>query len=272
MIKTPDRFLALNQFLIDPQSQLYIIDQFYHANRHFPQHKDKISKISIVLNGQLKETTKRTEVFAKTASLVVKPRTALHANTFGPKGSRVISILVKDEYWQENDLNGILKKLQWFHDLPHARAGLQFVRELYETPSAEGLEENFIELLAALEYTSPDTGTPPPWLSVVKERLEDEHETPPSLKTLARMVGVHPVYLARVFRKYYHCSVKEFIRTFRVQRVIGQLSSSLTPLVQIAMDAGFADQSHFSRQFKGEMGMSPGAFRKLFQNPGLKLY
>lgn len=272
MTKAPDRFLALHQFLVNPAEHLFVIDQFYQPNLYYPVHTDKISKISIVLNGQLKESTGRQEVYAKTASLVVKPQSEQHTNTFGPKGARVISVLVKDEYWLENDLNGILKRLQWFHDLQHARAGLRFVKELAEKPSANGLEENFIELLAALEYTVPERGTPPLWLSAVKDRLKDESETPPSLKALAQWVGVHPVYLARIFRKYYHCSIKDFIRTFRVQQVIGQLSSSQTPLVQIAMDAGYADQSHFSRQFKGEMGMSPGAFRKFFRNPGLKLF
>lgn len=265
--KAPDKFAALQSYLIDPAIPLHVVDQFYGPDRYFAPHKDQISKISIVLNGQLKETIGGKEVYAQNASLVVKPRTARHANLFGPTGTRVISILVKDAYWQENDLDGILQQLQWFHELHHTKAALLFVRELYASNEAHGLEENFIELLAALKYEAPESTPPPSWLALVKERLTDEFEAPPSLKTLAQWVDLHPVYLARVFRKYYHCSMKDFIRTFRVQKAIGELSSSRTPLVQIAMDTGYADQSHFSRQFKGEMGISPGAFRKIFHNP-----
>ena len=265
--KAPDQFTRLSHFLFDKNTHLHVVDQFYRPDRYFPPHKDQISKISIVLNGQLKESIAGKEVYAGNASLVIKPRTIKHANLFGPKGTRVISILVKDDYWQENDLNGILQNIQWFHQLHHAKAALLFVRELHAAPTAQGLEENFIELLAALEDSAPDSAPPPPWLALVKERLADEFETPPSLKTLAQWVDLHPVYLARVFRKYYRCSIKEFIRTLRVQRAIGELSSSRTPLVQIAMDIGYADQSHFTRQFKGEMGISPGAFRKLFHHP-----
>ncbi|MGI9006144.1 MAG: helix-turn-helix domain-containing protein [Streptosporangiaceae bacterium] len=35
------------------------------------------------------------------------------------------------------------------------------------------------------------------------------------------------------------------------------------PLAQTAIEAGFADQAHFTRTFKAAFGMTPGRYRKL---------
>jgi AraC-like DNA-binding protein len=34
------------------------------------------------------------------------------------------------------------------------------------------------------------------------------------------------------------------------------------PLIEVALDAGFADQAHFSREFKRTFGVTPSDFRR----------
>lgn len=102
-----------------------------------------------------------------------------------------------------------LSELRWFHHLQYTRASMKSIQEALSTKSLENLDEHFIELLAALQYTPPSTAIPPAWLQALQERLQDEWEAPPPIRALAEWVGVHPVYLARAFRKYYHCSIKD---------------------------------------------------------------
>jgi AraC family transcriptional regulator len=75
-------------------------------------------------------------------------------------------------------------------------------------------------------------------------------------------VGVHPVTLARGFRRAYGCSVGAYLRRLRVARAAQRLAETDDALAEIALEAGFADQSHFSNLFRRETGVSPSAFRR----------
>jgi AraC-like DNA-binding protein len=103
----------------------------------------------------------------------------------------------------------------------------------------------------------------PPWLEEVRKILNAEFAERPKLYEIAAKVGVHPVHLARQFRKYFGSSVKEYVRKLRVDFACQQLLASDAPPAQIASAAGFADQSHFSRTFKRVHGMTPGRYRAL---------
>ena len=83
----------------------------------------------------------------------------------------------------------------------------------------------------------------------------------PTLAALAREVGVHPVHLAHEFRRFYRESVGEYARRLRVERACAEMARSERPLSEIAADAGFYDQSHFTNVFKRHTGLTPAEFR-----------
>lgn len=105
---------------------------------------------------------------------------------------------------------------------------------------------------------------PPPWLERVQEQIEDEFRQHHTLKSLARVAGVHHVHLAREFRQRFGCTVGHYIRQRRIEFACHRLRVSEGPLADVAFDAGFADQSHFTNTFRRLVGMSPGAFRTRF--------
>ncbi|PYT11530.1 MAG: hypothetical protein DMG59_26165 [Acidobacteria bacterium] len=86
-----------------------------------------------------------------------------------------------------------------------------------------------------------------------------EHLT---LTDIAGQVRVHPVHLARAFRKRYTYRIGDFIRKLRVEAACSELLPSDAPIAEIAARAGFTDQSHLSRVMKRHAGISPAAFRK----------
>ena len=69
---------------IDRKNRLIDISYFPHAKYDF--HCDNVSRISIVLSGELKETVGSKEIFAQTASLVIKPSSVAHKNVFWTSG------------------------------------------------------------------------------------------------------------------------------------------------------------------------------------------
>ncbi|HEX5732840.1 MAG TPA: AraC family transcriptional regulator [Blastocatellia bacterium] len=102
---------------------------------------------------------------------------------------------------------------------------------------------------------------PPRWLEQTKEMLHECFLEPLTLSGIAETVGVHPVYLASVFRRYYRCSVGEYKRQLQVEFACGEIARTDAPLSQIALAAGYCDQAHFSRMFKRVTGMTPAEYR-----------
>ncbi|HMB89928.1 MAG TPA: helix-turn-helix transcriptional regulator, partial [Rhodothermales bacterium] len=75
-------------------------------------------------------------------------------------------------------------------------------------------------------------------------------------------VDMHPVHLTRVFRTYYRVSIGTFLRRLRLDWAASQLATAPDSLADIALQAGFADQSHFTRAFKKYTGVTPGHYRR----------
>src|SRR5262249_59202959 len=91
---------------------------------------------------------------------------------------------------------------------------------------------------------------PPRWLARVRDILHEGFARSPTLGELAERAGMHPVHVATAFRQHYGCTVGAYLRRRRVECACRQLTTSAAPLAEIALTAGFADQSHFSRVFK----------------------
>ena len=83
------------------------------------------------------------------------------------------------------------------------------------------------------------------------------------MSQLAQEVGVHPVHVARTFRAAYDLTPGQYLRRLRVDWAAEQIKNTERPLVEIALAAGFADQSHLSRAFKSYLSTTPAAWRRL---------
>jgi AraC family transcriptional regulator len=108
-------------------------------------------------------------------------------------------------------------------------------------------------------------GQPPSWLAQARDMIQDQFTESLSISEIATTVGVHPVHLARTFRKYHGFSVGDYVRRLRIERARLDISSSGLSLAEIALKAGFCDQGHLSRVFKRFTGMTPAKYRALFR-------
>lgn len=101
----------------------------------------------------------------------------------------------------------------------------------------------------------------PGWLSRIAEAAADGCTRPLSLTMLAADCGVHPVYLARVFRRHYTQSIGSFMLQNRLRLAMHCLATTAEPIARIALECGFADQSHLTRLLRRETGSTPARFR-----------
>jgi AraC family transcriptional regulator len=100
----------------------------------------------------------------------------------------------------------------------------------------------------------------PIWMLVAMAIIEERFRESLPLAAVARSVGVHPVHLARTFRRIHQTTVGAYVRQLRIEFARGQLVGP-AGLSEIANAAGFCDQSHFSRCFKRHTGLTPAEYR-----------
>jgi len=128
----------------------------------------------------------------------------------------------------------------------------------------EGLTLEMMAEVSRRSFKTSERATPR-WLKQTTELLGAHFTDAVTLEGIARVVGTHPVHLARVFRQHQGCTVGEYVRRLRVEFSCRALSGTDAPLSQIALDAGFYDQSHFSRTFKRVVGLTPTSYRASFR-------
>ncbi len=101
------------------------------------------------------------------------------------------------------------------------------------------------------------------WLSNVRNVIERQYLNEFRLSELASLAGVHRVHLVREFRKHYGATIGQYIRKLRIDHACQLLGQTNLPLSEISSTCRFADQSHFTKQFRKLSGLTPGAYRNL---------
>jgi AraC family transcriptional regulator len=139
---------------------------------------------------------------------------------------------------------------------------LRWLRELNDWDDASSLavESAFAEALACARPRREADHRP--GLQRALDRLDETRLPPPSVAELAQLADLHPVHFARVFRRHAGSAPGDYLRRRRVHRAIPLLLAGRS-LARSAAALGFTDESHLHRSFVRELGLTPGAFRRL---------
>lgn len=228
----------------------------YAGGLRMPAHADGQSRLSVVLAGGLRERVGRVEVDAGVGFVAIKPGPVVHENVFGPTGACVVSILIPDGLVADA---AALAQWRWIRPGPLSLRALRLA--LATRRDAVTAENALTEWLAEATDAEPRPrrGAPPAWLRRVREALDAA--AVPSVRALAEAEGLHPVYVARVFRQYLRCTPSAYLQSRRLLRALEGMAAGVSDLAGLALAAGFADQSHFSRDCRRLLGLPPGALR-----------
>ncbi len=115
------------------------------------------------------------------------------------------------------------------------------------------------DLLARVNKISE---TSPEFYAAIREIIRSSGDI--SIDDLVRDVGISSRHFDRKFLPAVGITPKSFARLIRFQSTL-QLSNKIRirNLTELAMNAGYCDQSHFIRDFKEFSGLSPGAYFKM---------
>jgi AraC family transcriptional regulator len=245
---------------------LTLSESVYPANLKMPVHRHEPAYLGIVLKGQYSETVASKTRLCKHLTTIFHPPAESHSVAFHNSDVRVFRIEISEGLRRRvQDYARVPNEPNEFHGGLIASLALRLYNEYRNRDqwSALAIEGLLLETMAELSRRSAkkDDCETPRWLEHVKETLSSRVTDTPSLTELALDIGIHPVHLAREFRKNFDCTVGEFVRRLRIETACREIAESHAPISEIALALGFYDQSHFSNTFKRFTGMTPARYR-----------
>ncbi|HEY0098714.1 MAG TPA: AraC family transcriptional regulator [Pyrinomonadaceae bacterium] len=242
----------------------------YSARGRLSEHSHEHAHFCFVLQGTYIESDNKQEIECKPLTLTFRPPGELHKDKFHNQEVRVFTIEIPPRWIERLQQDSIyLGSSSNFQGGVISRLSQRLVREVQRMDTAASLiiEGLTLEIMAETARHSAQNveRTVPYWLKQAKDLIHARFAENLTLEQIASEVGVHPIHLASVFRQKYLCTVGEYIRGLRIEYACREIERGELPLALIALEAGFANQGHFSSTFKRLTGFTPVAYRNSFR-------
>lgn len=123
------------------------------------------------------------------------------------------------------------------------------------------LDGFLMELNQLLHAPAHGTKPVPEWLEQARRAMTGPQQFAGGTVTLARLAGRSPSHVARAAVRWYGQTPTEIVNAARMEFSARQLMGSARPIVEIALDCGFNNLSHFYALFRKRFGVSPRRYR-----------
>jgi len=240
-----------------------VLTRVTHAQaRRLPDHAHERSYVSMLISGSYSERIRGMEFDYRPLDAVFHPLATSHSDAIGEGGA---TFLCAELLFDDGDCETDQAKLR---PLALSAGSTMLMVSLYRhalqgTLCPSIIESATLELIGDL--AEPAGARPrrfPAWMHDCLECIDAEYATSITVKGLAKRIGVHPVHLAREFRRRVGKTLGEYLNKIRIRAACRQVLGGDATLAEIATASGFYDQSHFVRVFRAAVGCPPSAFRR----------
>jgi AraC-like DNA-binding protein len=162
-------------------------------------------------------------------------------------------------------------------------SGLSLVDHVCVVPDVEGILRWYVETkiplydqneqalgVAGVMYDVQKAGAtlaPYQRLSQAVGHISDHYAEKISVGALARLVDLSVSQFNRTFKQLFRITPSQYIVRVRINAACSLLRSTSQSIEAIAGETGFCDASHFVRQFRKVMGVTPKAYREALIHP-----
>jgi AraC family transcriptional regulator len=234
------------------------------AGSRLARHRHPRPYACIVIAGGFEETGADRCEPATPGTILLHPPDDEHGDRFGPSGATCINVCPSAAWLdatRDDDLFGGYRAVRGnaalhMGDTIRRRLGAR------DTAGRLALEAATLALLSEAALPEPRKEDGGAWVRRVCDDIRREPCAEWTLAGIAAMARVHPMHVARTFRRRVGLSLGQFVRAERLAWARAALSGSDASLAAIAIDAGFYDESHFIRAFRRHFGATPGSCRR----------
>jgi AraC-like DNA-binding protein len=237
----------------------------------YPLHVHEEYSVLLLLQGAETQTCRGTTITATPGKLMLSNSDEAHSSSSVKCEYRIIRISLKALSRIANEVLGRKVETPSFpspvvHDSLSFRLLVQLHRKLERNVSFLEQESEFISTLGLLitrqskhQSSLQPIGKEAHYIKMVRDYLKAHYAENISLSRLTSLTNLSPFYLLRVFHNQVGFPPHEYqtqVRIARARKLIRNGSS----ISQVALETGFFDQSHLSRNFRRIVGMTPGQY------------
>lgn len=248
---------------------LTLTDYSYRPAMRVDEHRHCHAYLSVVLHGGYEESSGGLRRDCGPGIALLHPAGERHADRFGSEPTRIFSVEFGSSWLDRaGEARAVLDEPAEFRGGAIAALALRLCGELarWDELASLAIEGLALELMAELARSARGRARrlPSPWLERARALIDDRFRERLALAEIADEVGVHPAHLVREFRRQYGTTVASAIRARRIELARRRLVDSRLPLAEIAFEAGFSQQSHFTALFRRATGVTPAEYRRRF--------
>ncbi|HEX8169957.1 MAG TPA: AraC family transcriptional regulator [Thermoanaerobaculia bacterium] len=238
-----------------------VFESTYTPATSLPRHYHDVAALMFATRGSFVETTSTRRFDCAAFDVVVRPPGEAHTDRYGAQQTSCVIANVPAAVFPS--LGRAAELFERPALLPRSDASLPVRRLAAELAMRDDVSGLVVEglLLELIGRAGRPSAVAPRWLERARDFLHAHWSRRVSLSEVAAAAGVHPATLARGFRPHVGCSPGEYLRRLRIEHAKEALLGSQRSIADIALEAGFYDQSHFTMVFRRHVGMTPAAFR-----------
>ncbi|MFL6245429.1 MAG: helix-turn-helix transcriptional regulator [Thermoanaerobaculia bacterium] len=227
---------------------------------HLARHSHARASFCLVVDGSFREHSARGTNDHGRHDVIFRPARAWHADAFREEGARCFNIEIAEDLVAKVDVCRI------GDPRTIARLMRQTRRELRHSADAPLVIEGLLYQIVGEAFQRP-VDRSPRWIEEVERIVRTRFRETLTVRAIAEEIGLHPVHVARTFRETRGVTIADRIRTLRIAEAERLLRDSSMPLAEVALCAGFADQSHFTKSFRRYLDVTPLRYRAGVRRP-----
>ncbi len=229
-------------------------------NKTFPLHFHQNWSLAYIQLGNENISFNHTDIMLNKGALILIPPYSLHKNW----GSKNSAWTYKAIYINNDVIVDVVKKIN--ADYSYLASMPYFVTYCYDKFDIS--EESVFKVLESLFLDALNNDSPVLTQKADCESFNDllnyistNYNKPITLDTLEQEFKINKYNLQKSFKKKLGLTPWEYQTAIRIENS-KQLFYSHISLVEIALESGFYDQSHFTHSFKKYVGVTPGDYKK----------
>ena len=221
-----------------------VTESAYAPAAAFPRHYHEPAALSFAVRGGFRESVGRQTIDCRPFDVLIKPAGVVHSNRYSDRPSRCVLVELDDAQ-------------------PARLFDSALARRLYlEMQSRDDAAALAVEALV-LELLANGGDDEPRALALARAFVHAHASAKLTLRSIAHAAGVHPATIVRAFRAHLGCSPGEYVRRLRLDEAKRVLATTDRAIAEVALEAGFYDQSHFTAAFRKHVGVTPARYRRV---------
>lgn len=223
------------------------------------EHRHDWACLTLHMLGEAEEHYDGGQVSLDGPSAVFHPVQAPHGDAVAQVGLETVSIQFDPDWVNRPDFRLPSERTLSWRGGRTGAAARRLARAWCDARLSETVlaDETLGFLQLAIDAEAPPS---PSWLEDLWKGLDPL--APVQAKSLAERIGMDAVRLARCYRIAVGEGLQESVRRKRIAAATNLLRFTDQPLADIALAAGFCDQSHMNRNFRSLLGRTPLQVRR----------